>query len=195
MRRPDIHKFLVFFACFSLLGCESSSDGLGDPDELLNFECDGFFESGDYSSVCFVEGMTPVFTQDPPIESACIFRVGDRPDAAGDEISVLVNKTNMVSVDIVIQVFAGLKQDAEEDIDATVTDISGVGDQAYIVDIENDLGSFVILDKELHVRYRNLILSFSTGYDTVNQPSCSHTNSELEKFAKIVIENIERQRQ
>ena len=194
MRFFDIHKFLVLLACFGLLGCEdsSTSDGIGDPNELITFECDGFFDSGDYSSMCFVDGTTPVYTTDPPTVSSCIYRVGDRPDSVDAEIRVLIHHAS-ISVAIATSVFASLKQDAEEDVEETITDISGVGDEAYLVDIENDLGSFVIINKNIHVRYRNLLLSFGTGYDTVNQPSCSHTNSELETFARIVIENIEAQ--
>ncbi|MBL4634229.1 MAG: hypothetical protein JKY56_10165 [Kofleriaceae bacterium] len=186
---------LLFFAGLGVLGCDSSNTGLAgspdNPDEFIVLNCDGFFDSGDYSSMCFVEGVTPIYRSE---DFGCLTRLGIRPDSAGSEAGtteISVTFLDGVSSAIASDVFADDKERSADEIGGTVMDISGIGDEAYVLDVEEDnVGS-----KYLLVRYRNLLLSFRTDYTLTNQPSCSHTNSEFEKLSKLVIENIDANRQ
>jgi len=178
---------LTFFGCKNDKKYTNSSDknliNIEKAGEPIQFVCDNFFDKGDYSSVCFVSSKMPIVKRDEiPVPSICIYRVGKRPNTSNDDF-VSVNFQKITSTSLASPVFKGLKKDAK----GIVTEINGLGDQAYITTY---LTQDKYKEKDIVVLYKNLIITFHVIYEKTNSAPCSYDSSELQKFADIVIQNL-----
>lgn len=150
-------------------------------------DCETFYQSIDFSSLCFTSDKTPKIQPDKNSGNRCQYKI--LLDDFGTEIYVLVNYHDYeksiyndpeMAKRILEQTFQKKRSTAYL---FTKTTDANIGDDAYFGYHE------VHKQKSLHVRMRNVVIAIQAeGIDKTNP--CLLSNEELTKFAELIIKRI-----
>lgn len=179
-------KNLLLATClftFILSSCGKDDPITSGSDEPVMYDCATLFDSGDYSSICFVGSEDMLVDVKEGTGTTCIIELGLQPGTVNDYVTLAIFETAVVTSvpglpSISESVFLSIKNDAEN-----ANTISNLGNDAFT----SEDGDATYVDKELVVRYSNLILTFDTSYAKEYGPHCANDFDELIKLAKIVL--------
>ena len=183
--------FILFITITTLLisSCGNDDPATSGSDEPVMFDCATFFDSGDYSSVCFVGNEDMLVEIDQvPSGTTCIAQLGVQPNTVNDYVTISFFETTVLpsiaGVPSVAEgIFTSIKNSA-----VNVTDVSDLGNQAFTTMDDESYQTWV--EKQLVVRFSNMILTFDTGYESADGPHCANDHEELIKLAKIILSNF-----
>jgi len=180
------HLILLITVVTLLSSCSKDPVSSGSSEPVM-YDCDTFFDSGDYSSLCFVGSEDLIVDIDNVSGTTCIAELGLLPDSVNDYVTISFFESAVVEglpgqSLVTASVFASIKSDAYN-----TEDVSNLGNSAFKA--TDDSSSF-LTRVQLYVRYSNLILTFDTSYENETGPHCANDHDELIKLARIVLTNL-----
>lgn len=152
-----------------------------------NADCDAFYESIDFSSLCFTSDKTPKIQPSPNAGNNCHYKI--LLEEYGTEIYVLVNYHDYENsiyddYDMAKHIHEqGFQKKRDNKYLFTTTTDANIEDDAYFGFHKEHK------QRSLHVRMNNVVVAIQVEGIHKTNP-CLISNAELIKFAKLIIERV-----
>jgi hypothetical protein len=156
-------KNLLALICFTLIfACKGESSNpmitatKNSTSKIENFYCATFFETGDYSSICFIDGKSPLYNK-----RNCIYGFVTKGDKHYEDIKIQFTDKNSTSL---AEMHLNLNKNNYKKGD--IKEVSNLGDAAFFDTHSTDLKSLSRSNKDLHVRHKNITFSIMATYQS-----------------------------
>ena len=178
--------FVLFFNCANEAVDSESKSEVGEKEakisssKIENFDCEMFFEKGNYSSICFVDSKLPKHNG-----GGCIFNFQTNGDKQEEDLKIqFVPKGS----ELLAQMHFDLNKNNYKK--GSIKVLSNLGDAAFFDVHTTDLKSLSRSNKDLHVRYKNITFVLFASYQSNRKAPCFYDDKELIAFAERIIENL-----
>lgn len=172
--------FTLIFSCKDESSNSKKTNTKNSSSKIENFVCATFFETGDYSSICFIDSELPQYNN-----RGCIYGFVTKGDKHYEDIKIQFTDKNSSSL---AEMHLNLNKNNYKK--GAIKDVSDLGDAAFFYIHTTDLKSLSRSNKDLYVRYKNITFCIMVTYQSNTETPCFYRDKELIAFAKIIIKNL-----
>ncbi len=149
--------------------------------KVEDFDCESFFEKGDYAALCFTDSKLP-----ESINGPCIFDFVTKGNKQVESLKVqFAGKSSSMLAENSFRLKKGRYSKGK------TSDIPNLGNEAFFDVYSTDLKSLSRSHKDLHVRFKNITFVIMAEYMTNKKTSCFFSNEEMIAFAQTIIKNMQ----
>lgn len=192
---------MIVFVSISFISCEKEEpDTMNEPpvveeNEFSTMDCDSFFDSGDYSSICGITSSNTDFinsTQGQGQQDNCNYVI---ETIDGHRYLVIIDFLDTVS-DAALNADGmnlGANYNPYNDIDYTFDSVSNLGDKANFVSYVQVVAGNTPLEVshlELICHKSNALVVMLSDFTLGDPIPCAHSKDEMVKFAREILSNL-----